>query len=150
FFRSVVIEALGDYKAKYAIDALIAIVKLDGPLQDDAAMALGKIGDRRALETLAGLQRTASRNAQPSISAAMGLIGINCESQRTYLGDTMKFAGKNPGFQELLRGAAASLGVLAVAGQPEALGTLFEIGLPAKDDATRAPVALAVATVALR
>ena len=69
FFRSAVIEALGDYKAKYAFDALNAIAKLDGPLQDDAALALGKIGDQRALETLAGLQRTASRQAQPFVAA---------------------------------------------------------------------------------
>src|SRR6266536_2454105 len=64
FFRSAVIESLGDYKAQYAVDALIALSKLDGPLQDDAALALGKIGDKRALETLAGLQRTASRQTQ--------------------------------------------------------------------------------------
>ena len=61
FFRSAVIEALGDYKAQYAFDALTAVAKLDGPLQDDAALALGKIGDKRALETLAALQRTAPR-----------------------------------------------------------------------------------------
>src|SRR5476649_257751 len=59
FFRSAVIEALGDYKAAYALDALTAVAKLDGPLQDDAALALGKIGDKRALETLAAIQRTA-------------------------------------------------------------------------------------------
>src|SRR5581483_2294312 len=59
FFRSVVIEALGDYRAAYAFDAITAVAKLEGPLQDDAALALGKIGDKRALETLAGLQRTA-------------------------------------------------------------------------------------------
>ena len=58
FFRSAVIEALGDYKAQYAFDAITAVAKLDGPLQDDAALALGKIGDKRALETLAALQRT--------------------------------------------------------------------------------------------
>ena len=62
FFRSAVIEALGDYKAQYAFDALAAVAKLDGPLQDDAALALGKIGDKRALETLAALQRTAPRH----------------------------------------------------------------------------------------
>src|SRR6202163_3328815 len=71
FFRSVVIEALGDYKARYALDAVTAIAKLDGPLQDDAALALGKFGDKRALETLAGLQRTAPRAAQPSIATAI-------------------------------------------------------------------------------
>jgi HEAT repeat protein len=54
FFRSAVVEALGDYHAAYAYDALTAIAKLDGPLQDDAALALGKIGDKRALETRTG------------------------------------------------------------------------------------------------
>ena len=49
FFRSAVIEALGDYKALYALDAITTIAKLDGPLQDDAALALGRIGDKRAL-----------------------------------------------------------------------------------------------------
>src|SRR3954463_8495174 len=64
FFRSAVIEALGDYKAQYALDALIAVAKLDGPLQDDAALALGKIGDKKALDTLAAIQRTAPRASQ--------------------------------------------------------------------------------------
>ena len=61
FFRGAVIEALGDYKAQYAIDAITTIAKLDGPLQDDSAIALGRIGDKRSLETLAALQRTAPR-----------------------------------------------------------------------------------------
>ena len=54
FFRSGVIEALGDYKAAYALPMLLEIVKLDGPLQDDAAIAIGKLGDTTALATLAG------------------------------------------------------------------------------------------------
>src|SRR5207244_7568224 len=63
-FRSAVIEALGDYKAKFAVDTLMQIAKLDGPLQDDAALALGKVGAKRALETLAGLQHSAPRTNQ--------------------------------------------------------------------------------------
>jgi len=149
FFRSAVIEALGDYKAQYAVDAIAAVAKLDGPLQDDAALALGKIGDKRALETLAAIQRTAPRQTQPSIAAAICLIGINCESHVGYLAETLKFSDKNEGFQELLRGAASGLGALAVSGRAEAAKALIEIGVPSKD-ATRAPVALALATVALR
>jgi HEAT repeat protein len=80
FFRGAVIEALGDYKASYALDALIAVAKLDGPLQDDAALALGKIGDKRALETLAAIQRTAPRATQPAIATAICLLDVNCES----------------------------------------------------------------------
>jgi len=149
FFRSAVIEALGDYKAQYAFDAITAVAKLEGPLQDDAALALGKIGDKRALETLAALQRTAPRPTQPSIAAAICLLGVNCESHVGYLVDVLKFADKNEGFQELLRGAAAGLGALGVAGRVETAQALVDIGVPAKDP-TRAPIALAIATIALR
>lgn len=149
FFRSVVIEALGDYRAAYAFDAITAVAKLEGPLQDDAALALGKIGDKRALETLAALQRTAPRTAQPGIATAICLLGVNCESHVPYLVDVLKFADKNQGFQELVRGAAAGLGALAVAGHAEAAQALIDVGVPSKDP-LRAPVALAFATVALR
>jgi len=153
YFRSAVIEALGDYKASYAYDALVEVAKLDGPLQDDAALALGKIGDKRALETMAMLQRTAPRRAQPTIATAICLLGSNCDSHENYLSETLRFAQTNSGFQELLRGAAAGLGALAIAGSPvnqaEAVDTLFEIGIPSRDP-TRAPISLALATVALR
>ena len=149
FFRSAVIEALGDYKAAYAVDAISAISKLDGPLQDDAALALGKIGAPRALETLAGLQQSAPRQAQPSVAAAICLLGVNCRSHEGYLIEMLKFSDKNVGFQELLRSAAAGLGALAVAGRAESADALVQIGIPSHDP-TRAPVALALATVALR
>ena len=67
FFRSAVIEALGDRKAAYAEDALITIAQLEGPLQDDVALALGKW--EKALPVLAGLQRTAPKDTQPAIAA---------------------------------------------------------------------------------
>jgi HEAT repeat protein len=149
FFRSVVVEALGDYKAQYAFDALTAIAKAEGPLQDDAALSLGKIGDKRALDTLAVLQRNAPRQSQPSIAAAICLLGINCSSHENYIIESLKFSDKNVGYQELLRSAAAGLGVLAVAGHSEALDALIDIGIPSHDP-TRAPIALALGTVALR
>ena len=149
FFRSAVIEALGDYKAAYAYDAIVAVAKLDGPLQDDAALALGKIGDKRALETLAALQRSAPRQAQPSIAAAICLLGINCETHENFMVESLKFADKNIGFQELLRASAAGLAAVGVFGHEEAADALFDVGLPSRDP-TRAPVALALATIALR
>jgi HEAT repeat protein len=150
FFRSVVIEALGDYQAAYAFDAIVAVAKLDGPLQDDSAIALGKIGDKRALQTLSQMQKSAPRKVQPSITTAVCLLGVDCPMNVTYLNDTLKFADKNPAFQEMLRSAAAGLGALAVAGHTEAIDTLFAIGVPAKDESTRAPIALALGSVALR
>jgi HEAT repeat protein len=150
FFRSAVIEALGDYKAAYAFDAIDAVAKLDGPLQEDAALALGRIGDRRALATLAELQRSAPSYRQPSIAAAICLLGLDCEAHEKFLTQSLSYAEKNPGYQNLLRGAAAGLSALALGGHPEATDALFDIGDPAKEDSTRAPAALAVATIALR
>ena len=149
FFRSAVIEALGDYGARYAFDAIAAVAKLDGPLQDDAAVALGKIGDKRALETLAALQRSAPRVRQPSIAAAICLLGINCDSHENYLIEMLRFADQNPGFQDLLRGAAAGLAALGISGRASAPDALFAIGMPSRDP-TRAPIALAVGAIALR
>lgn len=149
FFRGAVIEALGDYKAKYAFEAITGVAKLDGPLQDDAAIALGKLGDKRALETLAALQTSAPRTRQPSIAAAICLLGVNCDSHEGYLVQTLKFTDENPGYQDLLRGAAAGLGALAVTGRAEALDALFQVGIPSRDP-TRAPVTLALGAAALR
>jgi hypothetical protein len=149
FFRSGVIEALGDYHAQYAFDGLTAVTTLEGPLVGDAALALGKIGDNRALGTLAGLQRTAPRATQPTIAAAICLLGVNCDTHERYLRDTLTFADRNIGFEELARAASAGLGALGVAGHSEALEALFAIGIPSRDPA-RAPIALAIATVALR
>jgi hypothetical protein len=149
FFRSAVIEALGDYKAQYAFDAVTAIAKLDGPLQEDSALSLGKIGDRRALATLAALQQSAPRTRQPSIAAGICLLGVNCGSHEGYLIDTLKFADENPGFQDLLRAGASGLGALAVAGRAESAAALFDVGIPSRDP-TRSPVALALGMIALR
>jgi HEAT repeat protein len=149
FFRSSVIDALGDYKGAYALKALTDVAALDGPLRDDAVLAIGKIGDKGSVGLLAGLQRTAPREAQPAVAAAICLLGTNCESHRGFLVRTLTFADRTPGFQELLRGAATGLGALAAAGDVEAGRALFEIGVPATDP-TRAPVALALAGLAVR
>jgi HEAT repeat protein len=149
FFRSAVIEALGDYKAQYAFGTLVGIAKLDGPLLDDTALALGKIGDQRALETLAGLQRTAPRTVQPYVAAGICLLGVNCESHEGFLIRTLKFSDDNIGYQELLRAAAAGLAALGIAGHDTSVTDLLDIGIPARES-TRAPAALGVATVALR
>jgi hypothetical protein len=134
----------------YAYYQVAAVAKLEGPLQDDAVLAIGKMGYGPAIETLAALQRAAPRTTQPSIAAAICLLGVNCQTHIGFLVDTLKFADKNTGFQELLRAAAAGLGALGVAGQQPAVDALFAVGIPAKDDSTRAPVALALATIALR
>ncbi len=150
FFRSAVIEALGDYKAAYALTQLTTIANLEGPLQDDAALAIGKIGDKRSLPTLVALQKTAPRETQPAIAAGICLLGINCNAHLTYLADTLRFAEKTPGFQELLRATSGCLAAVSVAAtREEPLAPLLQVGIQSRDPA-RAPLALSLATVAIR
>jgi HEAT repeat protein len=147
-FRSTVIEALGEHQAAYALTTLIAIAKLDGPLQDDAVLALGQIGDKRALETLAQLQRTAPRERQPALAAAICLLGVNCESHERFLVETLRFTTVNMGFQELARSAARGLTELAKRDRVDSWNALLEIGIPSVDP-IRAPIALATATASM-
>ena len=149
FFRSTVIEAVGDYRHTYAIPRLSEVAKLDGPLQDDAVLALGQIGDKRSLEVLAALQRSGSRALQPTVAAAICLLGVNCESHLGYLHRVLTFAEDNPGYQDLVRAAAIGLAAVATKGNAEALQMLFEAGIPSEDP-LRAPLALSVTRVALR
>ena len=148
-FRSAVIEAVGDYKGAYALAPLTEVAKLEGPLQDDAVLAMGKIGDKRSLETLAALQRTAPRAVQPSIAAAICLLGVNCSSHEGYLEESLRFAVANLGFQELLRASASGLAAVATAGNEQAAVALIAAGGPSRDPA-RAAIALALGTLALR
>jgi len=149
FFRSALIEALGDYKAAYAVAPITEVAKIDGPLQVDAAIALGKIGDKASLPLLAGLQRTAPRESQPAVAAAICLLGVNCTSHQSYLSDTLKFSIATIGFQELLRASASGLASLAQSGHEDAAVELIRQGAPTRDPA-RAAIVLALGTVALR
>ena len=148
-FRSMVIEALGDYRRVYAVPRLIDVAKLEGPLQDDAVLALGKIGDKQALSVLASLQRSGGPELQPVVAASICLLGVNCSSHIGYLEKVLTFADDNPGYQALVRAAAAGLGAIATKGELEGLTVLLKHGIPSADP-IRAPLALAVATVALR
>ena len=77
---------------------------------------------------LAGLQRTAPRESQPAIAAAICLLGVNCESHEPYLADTLRFGIDTIGFQELVRGSASGLAALAAAGREEAGQELIRQG----------------------
>ena len=101
------------------------------------------------METLAALQRSAPRESQPTIAAAICLLGINCDAHVAYLVETLRFADKSLGYQELLRNTVAALVALAKSGNVQALTALFEVGIEAVDP-PRAPMALGVGTVAVR
>lgn len=108
FFRSAVIEALGDYRAAYAVDAISAVAAGDGPLQDDAVLALGRIGDRRALEALS--LTTTSPGVAPALQAAQCLLGDMCAPRIEWLVTTARNPIVRP---EVVRAAVAALGAVA-------------------------------------
>ncbi len=142
YFRGAVIEALGDYDAGYAVEALMPIASQDGPLQDDALLALGKIGDDRALGTVRRVQTAASSELQPIVSAAACLMKVDCPSQLPYIIDALGYGAEvdKDGGQVLLRSAATALGALAMREHRDALDALFDVGATATETA-RAPIA---------
>lgn len=149
YFRGSVIDALGDFQAAWAREAVAGVAILDGPLQDDAILAMGKIGSRDSLSALAALQKSVRQETQPSIAAASCLITKDCAQHLDYLSKTVVFAAGDEKYQGLLRSAAFALGALARRGDRQALTSLLDSGEPSRDPA-RAAIALAVGHVALR
>ena len=149
FYLSAVIEALGDYKAAYALKAVSQVAAVGGPSKDAAVMAVGKMGDTASMGLLTGLERTAPPDAQPTVVAAICLLGSDCESRRGSLVRALTPTDRNPGFREVLRAAAFGLRALAENGDVEAGRALFSTGVAAVDP-TRAPIALALAGMAVR
>ena len=148
-FRGALLEALGDYRAAYATADIAAVAKLDGPLQDDAVTALGKIGDASARPILVALQKSATEDVQPTVSAAFCLMKIDCERQEAFLKESLRFALQDAGSLPLLRGVAHALGMLAMNERPWALGALLDAAAVATDGG-REPLALTIGLVSLR
>ena len=143
FFRSAVIEALGRHRAAYAVDGIVATSKLEGPLQDDALLALGRIGGTRATAAIDEFTGGTPEAAQ-MIRGVRCLLGNFCAEQITAL---VAAASSEEGRPSTIRGALDALEAVAQNRNEAALSALFEL---AKNSALRESVAVAVASVALR
>lgn len=148
-FRGSVIAALGDHRGAFALDELLTVARLDGPLQDDAITAVGRIGSVSSRTAIAGLQETVPRELQPTVSAALCLLQIDCANRVRFVLDTLRFAAATDQHMPLLRGAVHATGVLALAGHPEAFTALVDTAL-ASTDAARDAMTLGIGTVILR
>ncbi|GMV20264.1 MAG: hypothetical protein AMXMBFR57_02130 [Acidimicrobiia bacterium] len=149
FFRGSVIEALGQHNAQWAVSTIEQVASLEGPLQDDAITALGRLGSRGSLNLLAQLQKSAPRDAQPALAAATCMITRDCDAHQDYLQKTLAFAASDTQYQPLLRSAGFALAALGAHGSTQALTALLDVAEPAVDPA-RAALALAVGHVVLR
>jgi hypothetical protein len=146
-FRGAVITALAEARTASAIEPIRAIAQLDGPLQEDAIVALGRIGDRAVLPALAALQQSAPPERKPAIAAAVCLIGLDCPAQLAYLDGALKFAA---GRDARMAGAVArALGSLAASGQAGAWAPLFDVGGPAREP-DRTAIAMSAGLAAMR
>ena len=112
-------------------------------------LALGKIGDKRSLETLAGLQRTAPRESQPASPRPSACSASTARRTSATSSSRCGSRSTNLGFQELLRASASGLPRWRSPDASDAAAALIEPGVPTRDPA-RAPIALALGTVALR
>jgi HEAT repeat protein len=144
FFRSAVINALGDYRAAYATDAITPLVSMDGPLQDDAVLALGRIGDKRVLPTLVALTNTPP-DVTAALQAAQCLLGDDCQPRIEWLVTTARSESVRP---EAVRAAVAALGVIAQQ-DPSARAALMALAQGANPALNR-ELALALSGYALR
>ena len=148
FFRGAVIEALGDHGAGYAVEPLIRIASSEGPLQDDAVLALARIGDDSALEAVAALQGE-DRDLEPMVSAAAVALGADPSAHLQFVFDSLRFSAAAGNELALVRSAAAGLGTLASTGNVGAVSVLFDVAIEA-EPAARDAIALVLGTVAMR
>lgn len=148
FFRGAVIEALGDRGARYAVGSLINIASESGPLQDDALLALAKIGDPRVLPLLATLQ---GRNAElePVVSGVASALGVDRSEHMSFMTESLRYAVSAGDQLGLVSASAAGLGVVASKGDINAIDSLIDVAIEAPV-AARERIAIVLASLAMR
>lgn len=149
-FRGSVITALGEHRGAYALQEIMSVARLEGPLQDDAVVAIGRIGTPASRAFVAGLQKSGPRQLQPAVSAALCLLGTDCPARITFAVDTARFAAGTPDQAALLQSAANALGVLAQAGHDQAFDAMIDLALSTSETAAREELTLSIGTVVLR
>ena len=145
FFRSAVIETLGRRRAAYALDSIEAVAKRQGPLQNDAVIALGRIGGTRALATLTAL--TAEAGPQP---LALTLRAARCMAGEACAGtiEAINAAVTAPNVSAaLLRAGVSGLTAIATTGNQAATAAL--VTLASRGGVIRDQAAIGLGTVAV-
>ena len=144
FFRSAVIDALGRHRAVYAIDGIAATSRLEGPLQDDALLALGRIGGARATTALNEF-KSGTAEATQMIRGVRCLIGEMCAE---HIAALVAAASSDEGRPSSIRGAIDALEAVAQNRNEAAFTAL--VALAARQSTLRERIAVAVASAALR
>ena len=149
YFRSAVIEALGRARAAFAVPALATVLRGDGPLVADAAVALGRMRSPESLAVLDAAAGVTAPSASAAVRAAQCLAGRDCAQTVATLTAALQAANEPSTTPAQRRATTAALAALAAAGQPEAIRATVVLGLAAADS-MRGPLALALAAGALQ
>jgi HEAT repeat protein len=131
FFRIAVIEAMGQRRAIWALPTVTEVAKVDGPLQDDAVIALGRIGEPRSLPVVAAI--TAPPEVVMAAHAARCLLGDDCPGRIAALNQAITSRIARP---EVVRAGTLALGVIAESSDAglNALAALIP-NMPVRDSA---------------
>jgi hypothetical protein len=108
FFRIAVIEVMGLRRAAWALPTVTAVAKTDGPLQDNAIIALGRIGDPQSLPIVTAI--TSPPDVVMSVQAARCLLGDDCPGRIAAITQAVTARTARP---EVVRGGTAALSVIA-------------------------------------
>jgi hypothetical protein len=144
FFRSAVIEALGRHRAEYALDAIVNVARAQGALQDDAVLAIGRIGGPDAAGLLDELTEL-TPEAAVMRRAARCLVGERCPEEIQALASMAK---ATEGRRTEARAAVDALAAVAQARNAPAMSAL--LGMGGGEGDLRERVAVAIAGVGLR
>jgi HEAT repeat protein len=143
-FRSAVIDALGRHHADYAAAAIAPIAQEDGPLQNDAILALGRIGGSSAREALASLTSVRGEAAETLHAARCLADEGTCGAEEQALEADAAASGARAA---VTQAAVLGLSNVAQGGRAEAAAALLRLSsTPALHNA----VAVALGTFAVR
>ena len=145
FFRGAVIEALGRRRAAYAVDGIAAVARLQGPLQDDAVIALGRIGGPGALAVLKSISSEPPTAALAlTLRAAQCMGGEACDAALKAIVDAVTAPAASAA---VIR--AGISGLTAVAGIGNQPATVALVNLAERGGVVRDQTAIGLATVAV-
>jgi HEAT repeat protein len=141
--RSAAIEAVGRHRGLFALEQLVAAAASEGVAQDDAVLAIGRVGGPRALEALKALDNV-SAEVDQARRAALCMLGNDCEQQLASLEEAALSQKSRTG---LVRAALDALSGLAQERHEAALAAVLRL---AAHGPVRERAAVALSAAALR
>ena len=144
FFRGAVIDALGRRRAAYAIDGISEVARIQGPLQDDAVIALGRIGGPKALAMIKALSSESTPAMALTVRAAQCLAGEQCDAAIKTISEGVSSPTASAA---IVRAGLTGLTAVAAFGNQAATAALLTIA--ERGGVLRDQAAIGLATVAV-